>query len=179
MLKKNNRKKILELFFDNPYPKGIGFQLREISRLINLAPKSVKIYLKELEEEKLILKKEHRIHKYPVYCANRNNDYFLFLKKSDNILKIKESGLLDFLSDFCQPDVIILFGSFSKGEDVKESDIDIFLLCREIKLDLRKFEKKLNRKIMPFFCKDFHKLSKELKNNIINGVILQGYLKVF
>jgi len=42
MLEKSNIYKILEVFFDNPLPEGIGFQLREISRNIKLAPKSVK-----------------------------------------------------------------------------------------------------------------------------------------
>ena len=42
MLTKDNFDKVLEVFFDNPLPEGIGFQLREISRNIKLSPKSVK-----------------------------------------------------------------------------------------------------------------------------------------
>jgi len=175
----NNKLKILQLFFDNPIIEGVGFQLREISREISLAPTSVKNYLFELEKEELILKKKHRIHNYPIYFANRDNGKFVFLKKLNNIKLIKDSGLLQYLEDSCVPDVIILFGSYSKGEDLKDSDIDIFLLCGKMSLELKKYEKKLNRKINTFFCKSFGKLSKELKNNIINGVILRGYLKVF
>jgi predicted nucleotidyltransferase len=95
------------------------------------------------------------------------------------IFSIKASGLLDYLSEKCMPDVIILFGSGSRGEDLKDSDVDLFLLCKERKLDLQKYEDKIKRKISVFFSEDFNKLSKELKNNIINGVILNGYLKVF
>ena len=76
MLKKDNINKVLQVFFDNPLPRGIGFQLREIGRKIKLAPKSVKLYLEELEKEGLIIKKKHRIQKYPVYYANRENNYF-------------------------------------------------------------------------------------------------------
>ena len=78
MLKKDNRTKVLEVFFDNPLPEG-GFQLREISRKTKLAPKSVKNYLRELQKSKLIIKKPHRIHKYPAYYANRDHDYYKFL----------------------------------------------------------------------------------------------------
>ena len=81
MLKKDNTYKVLEVFFDDPLPSGIGFQLREISRMIPLAPKSVKLHLEELEKENLIIQKEHRIHKYPIYYANRENEYFKLLKK--------------------------------------------------------------------------------------------------
>ena len=178
MLQRENRYKILRVFFDDPLPKGTGFQLREISRKVKIATTSVKNYLLELEKEKLIIKIKHRIHNYPVYYANRDNETFKFYKKIDNILRIKESGLLDYLSEECMPDVIILFGSASRGEDLKESDIDIFLECEKTKLYLDKYEKELNRKINVFFGK-FNKLSNELRNNILNGTVLKGYLKVF
>ena len=77
------------------------------------------------------------------------------------------------------PDAIILFGSAAKGEDLKESDIDLFVLAEEKKLDLQKYEKLLGRKINILAEESFSKLSKELRNNIINGIILYGYLKVF
>jgi predicted nucleotidyltransferase len=179
MLQKTNRDKILRLFFEDPVPKGIGFQLREISRKCKIAPTSVKRYLNDLEKEKLIVKKKHRIHNYPVYYANRDSEYFKFLKKIDTMQNIKEIGLLQYLEAVCMPDTIILFGSASKGEDLMDSDIDIFLLCKEKKLSLEKYEKALKRKINVFFEKNFEKLSDELKNNIINGIILSGYLKVF
>ena len=178
MLKKDNIYRVLEVFFDDPLPIGSGFQLREISRKINLAPKSVKLYLVELERENLIIKKEHRIHKYPVYYANRDEDYFKFLKRMDIIKLIKESGLLDYLYEKCMPDVIILFGSASKGEDIKGSDIDIYLQSNRKKLDLGKYEKELKRNINIFFERGFEKLSEELKKNIINGDKLKGYLNI-
>jgi len=179
MLQKDNRYKILQVFFNDPLPKGIGFQLREISRTVKVAPPSVKKYLTELEKEDLILKNKHRIHGYPVYNANRDSEMFKFLKKIDNILKIKESGLLGHISDECMPDAVVLFGSASKGEDIKDSDIDLFVLSKKEDLDLKKYEKSFNRKINIFFSSSFNSLSAELKNNILNGVILSGYLKVF
>ncbi|NOQ38458.1 hypothetical protein GQ472_06240 [archaeon] len=179
MLQRYNRWKVLKVFFDDPNPKGAGFQLREISRATNLAPTSVKRYLDDLKKEDLILKSEHRIHHYPVYWANRASENFISLKKMDMIFNIQESGLLTYLQDKCMPDTIILFGSASKGEDIKESDIDLFLLCKETKLNLKPYEQQLKRKINIFYCNNFGTLSEELKNNIINGDILSGYLKVF
>ncbi len=179
MLQKDNRYKILRVFFEDPSPKGIGFQLREISRKVAIAPPSVKKYLTELEKEGLIVKAKHRIYGYPVYYANRDSENFKFLKRLDTIIMIKESGLLDYLSESCMPDVIILFGSSSRGEDQKDSDIDLFVMAREERTDLSKFGSRLNRKVNLLFNEDFSSLSKELRNNILNGVILKGYLKVF
>lgn len=179
MLQKDNRYRVLGVFFDDPSPKGIGFQLREISRNVEVAPPSVKKYLRELEKEGLIVKARHRIHGYPVYYANRDSENFRFLKRLDTVMKIKESGLLDCLLENCMPDVVILFGSSANGEDLKDSDIDLFVMSKEEKLNLEKFEKYLNRKINILFSDSFSELSKELRNNIINGMILKGYLKVF
>lgn len=179
MLQRYNRWKVLKIFFDDPNPKDAGFQLREISRATNLAPTSVKKYLEDLKEEGLIIKSEHRIHHYPVYWANRASENFRSLKKMDMIFNIQDSGLLAYLQDKCMPDVITLFGSASRGEDLKDSDMDLFLLCKEAKLNLEPYEQQLKRKISIFYCNNFGTLSKELKNNIINGDILSGYLKVF
>ena len=178
MLQKDNLTNVLEVFFDDPLTEGLGFQLREISRNITLAPKSVKLYLEQLEKDTLIIKKKHRTQKYPLYYANRDSDYFKLLKKLNILLRIKESGLLDNLAEKCMPDVIVLFGSASKGEDVKGSDIDLFLQCKAKKVDLTRYEKELKRTINLFFHDNFDTLSKELKLNIINGYKLQGYLKV-
>ena len=179
MLQKDNRKKILRIFFDDPLPSGIGFQLREISRKVQVAPPSVKKYLTELEAQGLIIKKKHRIYGYPVYYALRDNENFKYAKKLDLLERINASGFLDHLWEQCMPEVIILFGSASRGEDLRESDIDIFLESQEVKINFGKYEKEMQRKINLFFSTNFHRLSKELKNNLLNGVILKGYLKVF
>ncbi len=134
-------------FFTDSYPKGDGLQLREISRKSKLAPNSVKRYLNELKKDGLIKVARHRIHNYLVYISNRDSEKFLFFKKIDNLISLEESGLLEYLQDECMPDVIILFGSFSRGEDLLHSDIDTFLLCKEKYLDLSIYEKKLNRKM--------------------------------
>lgn len=179
MLQNYNRWSVLKVFFDDPTPKGDGFQLREISRKVNLAPISVKRYLNELEKEHLVVEYKHRVHNYPVYLANRDNEKFLFFKKIDTLISLEDSGLLEYLQKECMPDVIILFGSASRGEDLKHSDIDLFLLCKEREVGLELYEKRLNRTISLHFNENINSISKELRNNILNGAILKGYLKVF
>ena len=62
-------------------------------------------------------------------------------------------------------------------QDFEGSDIDLYIQSNRKSLDLKKFEKTLNRKISLFYKRDFGKLSKELKNNIVNGTILKGHLR--
>ncbi len=164
----------MNVFFDDPIK---DFQLRQISRMIKLEHKSVLIYLKKLV--KLGLIKINTSTLYKSYNSNTENEIFKKYKKIFNQLKISESGLIEFLDNELMPEVIILFGGYAKGTDVKDSDIDIFIQSKQQKINLDKFEKILKRKIHLVFDKDLKYMSKELKNNITNGIILSGNLRLF
>ena len=165
--------KVLNVFFDDPIK---DFQLREISRIIKLHHKSVLIYIKQLL--KLGLIKVNTKTLYKSYNANTDNPMFQRYKKTINQIKLYESGLIDHLYEKSMPSCIIMFGGYAKGTDIKESDIDLFIEAKEDKVDTAKFEEKLGRKIHLVFEKDIKELSKELKNNIINGVVLSGNLRL-
>jgi len=117
--------------------------------------------------------------KFPLYNANINDKQYKFYKKILNIVNLEKSGLIDFIKNNFMPNSIILFGSYSKGEDIDDSDIDLFIECKEEKIDIKRFEKILKRKIQLHFKNNFNSFPKELKNNIINGIILFGYLEAF
>ena len=151
------------------------YHIRELSRQINLAATSVKLHLKELEKEGLIIRVNMGV--YVAYKSNFENEIFRFNKKIYNLLSIKESGIVQELEKQTTPDATILFGSYSKGEDTESSDIDMFIIAKEKHLDLKAFEKKLNRKIQLFFAEDLNKIPKELLNNILNGIILSGFVR--
>jgi predicted nucleotidyltransferase len=174
MIQKYSRYRILQEFLDFPLK---DFQMREVSRRVGVAQSSVINHLKELEKEGLILKEKKGI--YPTFKSNRDNETFKIYKKFNTILKITKTKLLDYIEDSCLPNSIILFGSAARGEDIESSDIDLFVECKEKKINVTKYRKLLNRGVSLFFKEDFSKLNKELKNNILNGTILRGYIKVF
>ena len=74
---------------------------------------------------------------------------------------------------------IVLFGSLSKAEVKKDSDIDLAIFANERKLNIKNFEDKLRRKIQIYWFKSLTGIkNKELANNIANGYILIGRLKL-
>lgn len=174
MLENYNKYKSLKIFLDNPTE---SFRLRELSRLSKISPPSVMNYLLEFEKKGLIQKYIKR--KIPFYKAERDNENFKHYKRLSILYELHKSGLIDYLWDGASPEVIILFGSFSLGEDIENSDIDLFVQSSEKRLELKKYEKILGREINIFYEPKFSRLSKELKNNILNGTKLKGYLKVF
>jgi predicted nucleotidyltransferase len=72
---------------------------------------------------------------------------------------------------------ILLFGSYAKGEDTESSDIDLFLIGREKQLNLKKFEEELGMTFELHIRTSFEKIPAALKNNLINGIVIQGFLK--
>ncbi len=173
MIQEYNTYRILQLFFDQPTKH---FQLREIARLINLGMPSVINHVKKLEKEGFVKKEKNGV--YDSYISS-GGALFKTYKRNDILLRVHQSGLIECLEDALMPDAIVLFGSCSRGEDIETSDIDLFLVAKEKDIELKKFENKLKRKISLHFEQNASKVPKELLNNIINGTVLFGYLKVF
>ena len=173
MLQKYNRYKLLKIFLDSPTE---SFRIRELSRLSKISPVSVMNYLKEFEKEGLI--KKYLKREIPFYQAMRDNEKLILYKKISVIYELNESGLVDFLWDKLAPEAVILYGSHAKGEAIEESDIDIFIIGKEKEIKLEEFEKRLGKKLHLMFQPDIKKISKELKNSLINGIILKGYFKI-
>lgn len=165
--------RIMDVFFNFP---SRNFHLRELARFTKLPKTTLQRFLGSLLEEGLIKKKKKGV--FYTYQSKETNFFYKYYKKNKLIEQIYRSGLVEFLEKKFYPQAIILFGSGAKGEYIKESDLDIFLLAKEKAVDLRKFEKKLKRKINLLFKEDYSKLSKELFNNVINGYKLSGYIKL-
>lgn len=174
MLDNYNRYKLLKIFMEFPTE---AFRLRELSKLSGISPPSVMNYLREFEEEGLIRRFVKR--DIPFYQAERDDDRFILYKKISIIYELNNCGLVDNLWESLSPEVIILYGSYARGESTEESDIDIFIIGKRKEMNLAGFENKLGKKVHLMFKPDIKDVPKELKNNLINGIILKGYLKAF
>ena len=166
------------VFFDEP---TTSHYLIEISQKSSLAHTSVKNYLKQLKKllivQESVEKKGSR--KFPLYHANIESHQYRKYKRLYNIFRLEESGLIDYLKDRLTPKSMVLFGSYARGEDIENSDIDIFIESKKTLLELTYFEKQLKRKIQVHIKEHISECQKEIKNNIINGINLSGYLEVF
>ncbi len=168
---KSSEEKVLRVFFDNPTER---FHIREIARKTKLNPNTVLNILGILVRANL-LQREKKLNVVEVFVTRTKK--FIELKRIDNIKRIYESGVLDFLKTEFSPESISVIGSYSRGEDIGDSDVDFVLITKKDykNLDLNKFEKELNKKIH-LIVVDYNKISEEFYINLINGVILQGYL---
>tara|TARA_Y100000310_G_C20424483_1_gene688327 strand:- start:268 stop:801 length:534 start_codon:yes stop_codon:yes gene_type:complete len=172
----NTKEKIKEHFFMNPTSK---LRVRQIEKSLGLSLPSVIRYCKELKKEGIL--KTLEIRNVIFYTADRANNAYLLNKTFFNIRQIHKSEILIHIKEKLNNPPIILFGSYAKGEDIEESDIDIFIESPSKKeLNLSKFEKLLQRKIQIFKYKSIKDIkNKNLANNIINGIMLNNYIEVF
>ena len=176
MKRKDIKQTIREYFFVNPTAK---LRVREIERTLKLPIPSVIRYCKELEKESILT--TIKTGNVNLYTANRGSEKYLLEKKLYNIKKIYESELIEHLRRELSNPPIVLFGSFAKGEDTEESDIDLYIETPSKKdISLEKFEDKLKRKIQVFRHKNIKEISNpHMANNIINGITLNNYIEVF
>jgi len=169
---------ILSPFFEYPNKE---FYARELSRIIKINHTTVRQYLKKLvKEEILSLVKEGLYPSYKLLLSKKTINLKLFY----NLEKIRKSHLIEDLEKKYDFPVIVLFGSYAKAIDDSKSDIDICLITNIKKtIKLEKYEKKFNRTISlhKFTKKEWQNSimkNKELVNNICNGLVVSGELRV-
>ena len=171
---------ILEPFIKEPERE---FHIRELAKLLKKAPTTISNHLKRYESQNLLISKSRLNHL--LFRADTESPRFKQLKLNYNLNSLQESGLIEHLvEDFNHPEAIVLFGSFSKAEDNKNSDVDLLIISpKKQEPNLEKFEKKIGHKIQLFVHSknELERLkdkNKELFNNWINGIIIHGYFEV-
>ena len=163
----------LEIFSFLSIKAGEQLSQRDIAKALKVSPTAVANAVKNLIGQNLIkLQKTKTIN---FISFNRDNPKAIELKRVENLKQLYLSELPDFLEEKLAGTTIILFGSYSRGEDTNTSDIDIAVIGRKDKvIDLKVFEKILNRQININFYDTWKNIHKHLKNNILNGIIITG-----
>ena len=164
-----NNQKIINLLADYPNQQ---FFTKEMSSKLNISLGGAHNSLKELTKNKIIIMEQKGNMKF--FQINFQNSLvkqfrvtFITEKLSEIIKKIKNYSKK-----------IILFGSASRGEQDKESDVDLFILTndsRKVKEMLNKCNKKM---LINFIIKSPNEWSEieikepEFYNEVKGGIIL-------
>lgn len=163
--------KVVKFFLENPYEE---VYLRQLAKKLGLSTFAIKKYADLLVKENLV--REERKANLRYFKANIGNLFFKYLKIAFSINIILKSGLIDFLKqNLANVSSIVLFGSIAKGEDDKNSDVDILIIGKQKYLDLKRFEEKINKDITfhIFSWSEWNKKAKE-DNAFYSEIILHG-----
>lgn len=167
---------IKEFFLINP---TIKLRVRHIEKEVKVPLPSAIRYTRELEKEQILKKTE--LAGITIYSADRTSKQFLLEKKMFNLKQLYSSGLIDYFIKTYDNPTLLVFGSYARGEDIENSDIDLYIESQHKNITIPKsFEQKLKHSFQTFHYKKIKDIkNKELANNIINGIMLNGYLEVF
>lgn len=175
--------KILQWFFSYPLR---SISLSDISKELSISKKTANKIITQLIKEGFLFKEE--IGKTWRISCNQKHIYNSTKKISFNLNLIYqllyEGGLIYKIYDLVgNPKSITLFGSYRKGDDTENSDIDIAVEIagnENLKIiNLGEIQQLGYRKNIPLNLHIFsrNKIDLNLFSNIVNGIILEGFLE--
>ncbi len=168
-----NKDKILQQIYKKP---SYRFHIRELAKLTKLNPNTIIRITDLLVKENIIIKEKRK--NLSEVRANLESPNYLLSKRLFNINILYDLKLIDYLTKIYRPSSIVLMGSFSRGEDLEKSDVDIVVISKKKeRVNLEEYEKIIGRSIQLLLV-DMNKVSKEFINNMANGIVLEGYLNI-
>ncbi len=176
MASKSKENQVLDLILENSPTKQWHFT--DLLNRTSMTKASLNKWLTKYQKEKL-LKKIKRPKKFAYYEAGQNNPTYQSKKRVYALQLMEQSGFLDHLASLKDAKVIILFGSFSRWDWYKDSDIDIFIYGDDGDIEQARFELKLKKEIQIHHAKDkkgLRKISKMLPY-IIAGDFIKGSIE--
>lgn len=166
---------------------NLSIHVREISRILKKNHRTISLALKKLEDKGIMIYKN--VGRSKQYFLNFNNiltkeyiknvESFKFISFIEKHFAVKK--LLNDLSPNIKFIPIIVFGSYAKEEENKESDLDILIINeKKISDKIKEFSKLYNLKVYihKFTQKQFENGIKEKDNLVIeimhNHIILNN-----
>lgn len=116
----------------------------------------------------------------PYYVGSYASPDYQNMKRIFALEQMYKSGLLNHLLSLKKARTVIVFGSFSRGDWYKDSDIDLFVYGNADDLKTGKYESKLHRGIQTFVCrnkKELKRFGPRLVRNIIRGDLIKGDIR--
>ncbi|MBD3203691.1 hypothetical protein GF327_05310 [Candidatus Woesearchaeota archaeon] len=105
------------------------FHIRGLSKITSLSTTTVIKTVNELESYNVV-----KIEKTSITTnikVNLESENYVFYKLMFNLYRLKKYSIIDSIIETYNPESIVLFGSFSKGEDIEKSDIDLLILTNK------------------------------------------------
>ncbi len=161
MVKKVTYSRIMGLFLED-YSRRV--YLREIADELKKPHQTVKPYIKELVRKNILSEKKHG--KFLEYALNFKNkliyDYLTIAEKEKTQEFIEDNPLASILyeklSSFFGDNTFIIFGSSVNGIK-KGNDLDLFVIGKNVKDEIKEFEDIYSKKIHLIHAKTLKEVS--------------------
>lgn len=166
---------VLELFFEEPTRE---WHFEEILKDAKISRSKASIWLRRFMRERLVRRVKEK-GKMPHYIGDYESPSYKNRKRLFAMNKLYESGLLDELISLEKARTAIIFGSLTRSDWNKDSDVDLFVYGDTQGLRTAKYEARLGRDIQVFACSnpaELKRLGPGLISNILKGQLIKGDL---
>lgn len=172
-----NHLKILALF------TGLEkrWYIREVQKKLNVSPRTAQLILEDLEKKTILSSeikgkiKEYGLNKKSKFCR----EYVIFVEMYKRIIFLDAHSFLrevvEKVGQGCGG-IVILFGSYAKGIEKKESDIDLFIVGKCDREVIKKVGDLYSVQINPKVYSTFQKKNSDflIKEVVENHIVLKG-----
>jgi len=171
---KSKENKVLELFFNTPK----HWHFEELLNKAKITRPQLARWLKKLAKEGIIQRVKEK-GKMPYYMHDFNNPRFDVRKRMYASQMLMQSGLFENLASLKKAKAVILFGSFTRSDWYRDSDIDLFIYGSADGFNKVEFEMKLRRDIQLHIAQgrqDLKRMEKMLPY-IVSGDFIKGSIQ--
>jgi len=171
-----NTLRVLSLFtngFDREY------YIREVEKLLIISPRTAQLILEDLENKGITESKvKGKTKTYKIKTNELTKRYLAFVEDYKTIAFLGKDLMIKEIIEKITPHIEgigIIFGSYAKGLERKESDLDIFIAGNYDKEEIRKISKNLGveMSIKNYPLKTFEK---NLKRDVLIREILKNHI---
>ena len=171
-----NHLNILSLFtrgFDSEY------YIREVHKILKISPRTAQLILDDLEKKGILESKlRGKIRAYKLKKNLMTSKYLVLTEKHKEIAFLEKNSIIKEIIEKTTPliqGIGIVFGSYAKGINKKDSDLDIFVIGKynrmKIKEVSRIYKTEINMKNYP---KNIFR--KTMDNDILTQEVLKDHI---
>jgi uncharacterized protein len=168
-----NHLQILSLFtngFNNEY------YIREIERILNISPRTSQLILEDLEKKTILESKlRGKIKNYKLKRNQIAKEYIIFAEEYKRISFLQKNDLIKEIITKIIPyiqGIGLIFGSYAKGIERKDSDLDIFIIGEYNKKEIKSISKNYGIEIS---IKNYP--NKIFEDNINKDILIKEVIK--
>ena len=167
---------ILSLFTED---YDSSYYIREVQRKLNISPRTAQIILNDLEEKGILESKlKGKIREYSLKRNETVIRYIMMVEQYKLISFLQKNILLSEIIEKITPSIKgsgIIFGSYAKGLQKKDSDLDIFIIGEYNKEEIRKVSKKYGIDIS-IKCYPQNIFEKNKNNDILVREVIKSHV---
>lgn len=171
-----NHLQVLSLFtdgFDREY------YIREVEKLLKISPRTAQLILDDLEKRGILESKtKGKIRAYRLNINGLSQKYIVFVEQYKTMaflgknLMIKE--IIEKISPFIKG-IGVIFGSYAKGTEKRDSDLDIFIAGEYNEEEIKKVSETYGIEIS-VKCYPLKTFEKNLSNDALLKEILKSHV---